>query len=589
MAELVDAHDSKSCTARCEGSSPSFGTTLMQKSCNHCGETYDIAPEDLVFYDAVSPVFGGKKYPIPPPEHCPVCRQQRRLAFRNERNIYSRNCDLCGKHMVSVYWPGAGAFPVYCVKCWWSDKWDASQYGIGYDPSNNFLDQWAVLHETVPKLAMQNDDGVESENSEYSYDISRCKNCYRLIGSWYDHDCHYGLNVNNSKNVVDCNTVSIRSELVYESLDSQHLYHCAYLQNCENCHDCFFGYDLKGCSDCFGCFGLRQKRFCIFNEQKTETEYQEMITTIDLGSYSAINEARKRFDEWSLKFPRLFANLQNCEDCEGNNLFNCKAVTGYSVFSAEYGKYIDRSDGPIHCYDMINTGGPQWCLDCVTPDDSYMTLFSIWCWKCKNIILSDNCHSSEHLLGCISMHRKKYCILNKQYSKEEYERLAGPILESLEQYKSWGSLFPIRLSPFGYNETGANEYYPLSKEEVRKNNWKWTDDLPYTTGKETVSMENLPDSITGIPDSLTAEVLACSQCNRNFKIIPQELTFYRQMPAPLPRKCPNCRHLDRFKRKTPTRLWPRKCDKCGKDFNTAYAPGRPEKIYCRGCYMNVIY
>lgn len=26
MAELADAHDSKSCTARCEGSSPSFGT-----------------------------------------------------------------------------------------------------------------------------------------------------------------------------------------------------------------------------------------------------------------------------------------------------------------------------------------------------------------------------------------------------------------------------------------------------------------------------------------------------------------------------------------------------------------------------------
>ena len=30
----------------------------------------------------------------------------------------------------------------------------------------------------------------------------------------------------------------------------------------------------------------------------------------------------------------------------------------------------------------------------------------------------------------------------------------------------WGEFFPASLSPFGYNETVANEYYPLSRDSV---------------------------------------------------------------------------------------------------------------------------
>lgn len=37
----------------------------------------------------------------------------------------------------------------------------------------------------------------------------------------------------------------------------------------------------------------------------------------------------------------------------------------------------------------------------------------------------------------------------------------------------WGEFFPTWLSPFGYDETVANEYFPLSESDVREKGWKW--------------------------------------------------------------------------------------------------------------------
>jgi len=122
-----------------------------------------------------------------------------------------------------------------------------------------------------------------------------------------------------------------------------------------------------------------------------------------------------------------------------------------------------------------------------------------------------------------------------------------------------------------------------------KRNWRFSDALPYTTGRETLRPESIPDDIADVPDTIMQEVLACQTCERNYKITPQEFAFYRQMPCPVPRQCPDCRHLARFRRKTPTRLWTRTCDQCGTRIRTTFAPERPEKIYCRACYLKEVY
>jgi hypothetical protein len=89
------------------------------------------------------------------------------------------------------------------------------------------------------------------------------------------------------------------------------------------------------------------------------------------------------------------------------------------------------------------------------------------------------------------------------------------------------------------------------------------------------------------------EVFECAhqgKCNDHcataFRVAPQELQFLRKMGLPLPRLCPYCRQVERIKLKNPLKLWHRKCMKpgCNNEFETSYAPERPEIIYCEQCY-----
>ncbi|PIZ75492.1 hypothetical protein COY05_03975 [Candidatus Peregrinibacteria bacterium CG_4_10_14_0_2_um_filter_38_24] len=90
------------------------------ENCKQCGGKFEITSEDLTHLSQLSPVFDGKKFSIPSPKKCPSCRQQNRLAFRNERTLYTRKCDLSGKQILSIYSPERKEI-VYCEECYLKD------------------------------------------------------------------------------------------------------------------------------------------------------------------------------------------------------------------------------------------------------------------------------------------------------------------------------------------------------------------------------------------------------------------------------------------------------------------------------------
>ncbi|MCF7918178.1 hypothetical protein K9L27_04270 [Candidatus Gracilibacteria bacterium] len=548
----------------------------MKKICAVSGIEFEITPEDLEFYE---------KMGISAPTLCPAERERRRLAWRNEQSLYSRKCDLCQKNIISIHHEKA-KFPVYCNSCWFGDKWDGLKYGKDFDFSRPFFPQFRELYDQVPQIAIINDNGTKSENCEYCQDFSNGKNCYLVIGSWFIKDSFYSLDCNRSQDIMDCRSVNIESELCYECIDCVRIYRCAFLQDCQNCHDSWFLKDCIGCSHCFGCVNLRQKQYYFLNEKCTQEEYQKKIEALQLHKYSNLSGMRENFVKFVKKFPHRFAQFFNTTECQGDHLYNCKNTLGFNTINGEDSKFVDRIEAPKHCYDIIQTGAPQWCCDCITPDSSYMVAFSSWCWNCKNIACSDNCRGSGDLFGCISLQRKNYCILNKQYSKEEYFALREKIIEHMKVTGEWGEFFPIEMSPFGYNESNAMGYHPLSKEEVlaRGLSWKEKEKKDYRSA----TLPCIPDSIDDVTDAVCNEILACETCQKNYKIQPQELKFYQKMRLPIPHKCFDCRHADRIKIRNPQKLFERKCDECGTLLQTTFALEKSEKVLCEKCYSKVV-
>jgi hypothetical protein len=184
----------------------------------------------------------------------------------------------------------------------------------------------------------------------------------------------------------------------------------------------------------------------------------------------------------------------------------------------------------------------------------------------------------------------RYCILNKQYSKEAYETLMPRIIAHMQKTGEWGEFFPASCRPFAYNESLAQVYFPLSREEVLKRGWKWHEEpLEPLRVSRIIKGKDLPDTIDDIPDDILNWAIECDVTGKPFRIIRQELEFYRSMRLPVPRLHPDERHRRRMALRNPRKLWNRTCGKCQGPIMTSYAPERPEIVYCEKCYLASVY
>lgn len=82
--------------------------------------------------------------------------------------------------------------------------------------------------------------------------------------------------------------------------------------------------------------------------------------------------------------------------------------------------------------------------------------------------------------------------------------------------------------------------------------------------------------------------LTCTECSKEFLVIPQEATIYNEKRLPLPDQCPACRHKRRMALRNERTLYRRTCAKCGGTMLTTYAPDAPYAIYCQKCFWEDI-
>ena len=205
--------------------------------------------------------------------------------------------------------------------------------------------------------------------------------------------------------------------------------------------------------------------------------------------------------------------------------------------------------------------------------------------SCSDICYSEFCHSSRDVFGCIGLKNAQYCILNKQYSKEEYQSIRAEIIESMKIRGEWGEFFPCELSPFAYNESIVHEYLPLPADEISKRGLRLVEKKTLCAPEEAKVPPEHPD----LSELDIGQIYKCSQTGRAFRLQKAEVELCRRLQIPLPSKAPDTRHEARMSIRAPRNLSYSDCIACGKEVTSAYASMDQSKLFCLDCYQNKVF
>jgi len=272
---------------------------------------------------------------------------------------------------------------------------------------------------------------------------------------------------------------------------------------------------------------------------------------------SAVWDEVKEF--WQTQPHKYAANVSL--NCTGDFLANSKnCEESFNVVYSLDCKYIYDCVDMKDSQDCNISGHAELIYNCQSCS-GFMNICCSFCAHSSNLYYCDHCFNCTNCFGCVGLTHQNYCIYNKQYSQEEYEKLIPRIIDQMKS--NWGEFFPSEIAPISELDCVINDFFPAS-----------TDKRIDTIVKEAKVYPEVVDN-----------KMQCIACNKDFLIIKQEQVFYQTHQLPFPPLCPTCRHRRRIQQRNPRILYSRKCNKCGQPVTSTFAESNPVQIYCEKCYQ----
>lgn len=299
------------------------------------------------------------------------------------------------------------------------------------------------------------------------------------------------------------------------------------------------------------CDGLQNQKFYIENVSYNEEEYYARKKRIlaDKGVFDTRNEQVRKQKGKNLASENVSGSyIVKCEDMESSwwTVGIRKARnTLIGIGEGDCENFLDCIDFGANAHDFygcIAAGNSSQYVYCSTQID-----------QSSNIYYGYFLQNCSFCIGCIGLKNKSYCILNKQYTKEEWHALADKIFASMESDGTLGKFFPGSMNPFYFNDTlAALVYDDFTKEEVAKDGYLWRDeairaDIPEWA--EIIESSDLDrfqwydaEGNWRIDPEIKKKVIRDTQGNY-YRIVPMEYDFLMKHALPLP----TIHWLDRIK------------------------------------------
>lgn len=519
-------------------SEKSWENIIKRKTCPLSWEEFAVFEKELEIRKKISPTLWWKTYLLPDPTISPRERIRRKLLFRNNNYLYRNTCSYTWKPLISSYHQDAQTI-VYHQDIWWSDKRDATNFWRPYDFSLSFTENFRRLQKDVPRYAVYN---LKNTDSDYMQYVTYSDQCYMISWGRYSKNCLYWSTIIESEYCVDCMyTHSCQS--CYQCVDIHKCTNCFWCIWCENCSNSSYLTNCFGCTFCYWCADLQQASYCIYNKQYTKEEYLNKISTLI-------------FDQTLVPDSHAWLKIREWQNCYGNLIYTSSNILNW--FETWDSKDVYHTLTSVELENAIDNLR-CWKSSLVWESSNADYAYKVFTWKdnehCKNCYYIDICYTSEYLFWCIWIRNKKYCIFNKEYPSQEYEQLMWRIINQMKEAWERGEFFDDSLSLFWYNESLAQDYYPMSKIWARNRWYKRLDKTydPTIPANATVIERN--DYSQYEWDALLKDerilrtVILCEETKRPYMIQAKEREFYLKHTLSPPSRHPEVRRKELVKKR----------------------------------------
>lgn len=563
----------------------SGGGSNSLRRCAITGQSFTTYPAELEGYLALG---------LPEPELCAEERIRRLLSFRSGGRFFGRQCDLTARQIYSVY-AADTEFPVVDPELMNSAEWCPEQYGSKFDPQRGFVSQLASLWRKAPRPAVS---VRASSNCGVVHDCWNVRDSFCLTGSSDCSGCFYSTGLRQCRECVDCYFLQ-QCNSCYECLYCRASVGLRWSEYCYDCQDSTFLSGCVACRDCFFCVGLDNAQFCFRNQQLSEAEYRLELKRWKLSDRDDVDRARREYQKFVSSLPLPHRYIVGTNDGSlGNALFSCGSV--YSTFEcADASNLLCCMDlvGAQQCIEGFGGAGVSASGQFVSVGGTAVEVFnSVDCiGNVRFLNYCAHCADSENLFGCIGLSGREFCILNVQYTEQEYYQTLTLIERRMRSDEEWGRFLPVEFSEYCYNHSAAGDRMPLNETQAAMLGYRWgasvEDVRPSALLKVAEQRADLAGidadingsgvrstfkevpRLLGVPaddQKLTQGLFLCEITGVPFQFSQHELVLYRAFGVPLPDRVSRERYRERLARTSALRLLPGSCPITGRGFLSAF-------------------